>query len=309
MTASSSPATVGILAGGLVSALTVGVTPYPAGVLAGGIVSVPVSTMSLEPVEVLAGGIVTTSIATSGSASSEVLAGGIVSVLTVGNTPHPVGVLAGGLVSIPAAVFNLVQVVSGTQNTSANFTITFGAATRAGNCLMVFWAASGLDSYTISAAGWSVTAISSPTGINQNSLYYYQNAPSMSSVSVTKSGGSSGAISWIALEVEGINHTSPVDKQAHQTGTSNPVATPTSGTLTQSAEFLLGLACVAQNGRVFSGPPAGWTIAAQQSSSGAAQGSSIVAWYATATSTASVSTSIADSSSGDAFGAGIITWK
>ena len=201
----------------------------------------------------------------------------------------------------------LVQDASGEITSGTSLTVTLGAGTTAGNCLVdAVGASQATTNPTVSGVtlGGSSTNAVDAKSVNNNAdtdaeiWIIWDIAGGQTSV-VTSFTAGSGSIQGNAatvMEWSGVQNTSnPVDKTAGNTGAS---ASPSSGattTLSQASELAIGV--VSQSGGsgdTITGPSSPWTNLAQENAS---TGVGIMAGYQVVSSTAAVTYSVTLASS------------
>ena len=200
----------------------------------------------------------------------------------------------------------LVQTATGAVDSALNMTVNFSRPTTAGNFLV---AAIGWNTIDPSLTGWSYAANHNGAGPSNCAIWYLPNAPSVSSVAFVYGGGSSGGMAVVIAEYAGIATSAPLDRGVGVGGTSNPVSTPSTGTLAQANELVLGVASVCANGRTFTSPTSPFVIEGQILTTSAAKPASMCLLRNIVSATTSLSCSVTDSSNGDLYSAGICSFK
>ncbi len=200
-----------------------------------------------------------------------------------------------------------MQCVTGFNNSGNSITVTWNRATTAGNLLVVFAVAA--KAYLTYPAGWNASGIESISNLTSEDNLWRYDAPSETTVTFANAGGTSGGVAWVACEFSGVLTSSAEDKAVVSTGTSNPMTTGSTGTLAQANELVTACLYVAKDDRTFSSPTNGFTIAGQATTNGATYPCAMCVTYKTVAATTSISTAVTDSTSGDAYGTGIFSWK
>ena len=201
----------------------------------------------------------------------------------------------------------LVQTVFGHSNSADSISITWNKPTTAGNLLVVVVAAATADVGAPSGS-WAVVGATG-SGCDSAGMFYLANAASQSTTSFSYAGGSAGGLVWIAAEFSGVVTSSPLDKGVGHSGSSNPVTSASSGTLSQADELVLVSAYMAKDSRSFTAPSTGFTFISEMTTSGATNPASVLLMYETVSATTAQTGSCTDSTSGDAYGSLITTFK
>ncbi len=176
-------------------------------------------------------------------------------------------------VTAVASAPHLVQTASGTETAaSTSLSGSFPTQTNGGDLLVLSaseynGATNHITSVTDTAGNkWTLIGSYNVSGHNSNGEMWYA-ANTSPTLTVTVHNGSAAFVSFEVQEFAGVASTSPLDVS---TGTSNTSTTPNSGTATSTApnELAVGFIAGHNNAQAISVTSAGYTVQAQQTTTG-----------------------------------------